>query len=222
MKIKINLYLSLLTLFSSFFLLSCKKESLTANGNFMSEVRPIGSFTKIMTSGSTPIYIRYGTEPQIRIEGSENLVRKFNTDRTGSTVNFGYPRASISKDDVKVYLTIPMIEGINISGNSDIEFLNDFPPQEELEIRISGSGTVLCSGSLKAKSAAVNISGSGTIKLQKLNADYADFKISGSGDCYMTVNKKLEANISGSGNIYYQGNPELISKIKGSGKLIRL
>jgi hypothetical protein len=66
------------------------------------------------------------------------------------------------------------------------------------------------------------ISGSGHVRAFDLVAKRANAKISGSGNCELTVTQSLDARISGSGNIRYKGDPSVNVNVSGSGKVTRV
>lgn len=107
---------------------------------------------------------------------------------------------------------------IKVSGSSDVEFVNHFANQKDLEVRISGSGkidldmdardinaNISGSGDLFMKGSADNldfsVTGSGNINAYELTAQKADVRISGSGGMELSVENRLDAHISGSGSV---------------------
>ena len=83
---------------------------------------------------------------------------------------------------------------------------------------VSGSGDIELNGTCKSFEAAV--AGSGDIEGYELKAETADLKISGSGTIHANVEKEIVARISGSGNIRYKGNPKIEDiKVSGSGNV---
>jgi hypothetical protein len=63
------------------------------------------------------------------------------------------------------------------------------------------------------------ISGSGDIDCNNLDAEDVTAHISGSGTIRAAAYKSLDVHISGSGKVYYRGNPRITTNISGSGKL---
>jgi len=200
----------------------CKKDLLRGNGKKISEQRATGNFDKIYTSGSAPVYITYGQNFSVRVTGSQNLVAEYLTDVANGELRLGYGNIQIRKDDVEIHITAPAVERVIINGSARIEFLGNFPFQNEFTGDISGSGEVKVTGSMKSALTKFNMSGSGRATMQNLISSKAELKISGSGDIYNTVNEDLVATISGSGNIYYSGNPTIHKAMSGSGKIIKI
>ena len=87
----------------------------------------------------------------------------------------------------------------------------------QLETEISGSGSIYLSGF--AEQHRARISGSGKIDALDMRARNAAVSITGSGDCLLTALDRLYAKISGSGNALYKGHPQIRKTISGSGKV---
>jgi len=101
---------------------------------------------------------------------------------------------------------------ISGSGSMDLEL-----ETSQLETEISGSGSIYLSGF--AEHHRARISGSGKIDALDMRARNAAVTITGSGDCLMTALDRLYAKISGSGNALYKGYPQVRKTITGSGKV---
>lgn len=139
-------------------------------------------------------------------------------------------------DDLTIYISMPSLEAASLSGSGKLESLDQFTGKniklsvsgsgkmllkvvaENLDAHVSGSGSIETSGS--AQNFEAHISGSGKVKAEDLRAGSVDVHISGSGDCYVHVDDKLEARISGSGNVRYTGSPTTVNaRTSGSGKI---
>lgn len=203
-------------------LMACSKDKLTANGDKTTETRQPGNFTGVNTSGSTAIHISYGTEHQVVLKGSNNLIPYYKTEIINGILYLGYQKASVQHDDVEAFVTLPFLHNIFLSGSSEVDISGKFPTIETLRISISGSGELEANDLLTAKETNISISGSGEADLKKLNTKKADIDLSGSGEVKIGVEEQLKVRISGSGKVQYLGTPEIDSKISGSGKLIKL
>ena len=202
-------------------LTSCTKERLEANGNKITELRTPGTFDGVSSSGSNAVYITQGQEFHVELRGSSNLISSFETKVRGNTLELGYKNASVSDDDIEVYITMPELEFLALTGSGEMSVRGSFPGQDKFNLRISGSGDINLHDELEVKNADFDLSGSGKAELEYLRAENADIDISGSGDVKLSVSGHLRARISGSGQVFYKGNPELDSKVTGSGKVVK-
>lgn len=213
---------ALITLATLFLLLvSCKKDRLTANGDMKTERRNPGMFTGVSASGSNAIHISYGEEYKVELKGSSNLIPYFSTKVVGGTLNLNYERASVSRDDLVIYVTLPLLKNISLSGSAEVEVKGSFPLINLFQVDVSGSGEVEVKDPMQANNINISVSGSGEVDLEKLGARFVTTDISGSGDVRVKVEERLKASISGSGKVYYTGSPVVESNISGSGKLIK-
>jgi len=240
---KITLLLVLLSTLS-FTFSSCVKEVFCEDGegDLVNVILDLDEFTGINSMGADDVYITQGDQQKVEVRGHENIIERLETEVKNGTWDISLEDGRCYTDYVlKVYITVPVIEEISITGSADI-FVDDFENQNSLEIDITGSGDIELKDFLKCESLKVDVTGSGNIEcrgefdnLKELEIDIAgsgnfegyeapsqhcDIQISGSGNCEVNVNEKLEIKISGSGNIYYKGNPYISTNITGSGDII--
>jgi hypothetical protein len=118
---------------------------------------------------------------------------------------------------VKVTLTAPDVRHFGLSGSGDLTIANY--AQDDLDIEVSGSGDVTGSG--KAKSVKLDISGDSTVDLGALASDSAQAEISGSGKATIAPASAADLHISGDGEIDLKTRPaKLNSDVSGSGKIV--
>jgi len=206
---------------SSLLLISCSKDRLTASGDKTTETRELRDFSGVKSSGANDVHITYGEEFKVTLKGSDNLVPYFKTEVVGNTLHLGYERVNVRRDDIEVFVTLPEIQYVSVSGSGSVDIYGSFPEVEFFDVAISGSGEVEIEDPFEANESVIKISGSGEADLERLTANHAEINISGSGDAKLRVAETLKARISGSGKIYYKGNPQVDSHISGSGKVIK-
>jgi hypothetical protein len=201
---------------------SCNKDRVKGSGPVTSEQRNVTGFTGITVNGATDIFISQGTSFDVKVKAYSNLLPYFETKVEDGILSLGYRRnTNVSNDNSQVYITMPSINLISLSGSSDIICTGIFPSTTDMSAAISGSGSISIAGGA-ADNFTVKISGSGDVKAFGFDAKKADITISGSGNVEVNVAESLEVAISGSGNILYKGSPAVInSQISGSGKLIK-
>lgn len=200
----------------------CSKDRLTASGDKTTETRFPGEFTGLSTSGSNPVHIAYGTTFKIELKGSGNLLPYFKTRVMTSTLYLGYEKASVQHDDVEVFITLPIIKKLAISGKSTVSIAGSFAATDYFRLSISGTGQVFVKDAFQSDEVLIDISGNGKADLQNISSKDAKVHLSGKGDVSIKVQNKLKARISGSGNVYYTGDPEVDAALTGSGKVIKI
>jgi len=144
------------------------------------------------------------------VRGPEDVIRHVRLDK--GRLDFDTP--SLDADDVTIELTAPRVTRFVVSGSGRLA-IHDYK-QDQLAVRITGDGNVTADGA--AKSAAVDISGSGDADLAELSVDGAEVIISGAGEAKVGPKTWAKLNISGSGNVDLLSHPRrLESQISGSG-----
>lgn len=105
----------------------------------------------------------------------------------------------------------------NITGSGEFLGKGEF---DSVELKLSGSGRIGLEGA--SRDFLATISGSGRVDAKDLKAKTAHVRISGSGSMELSVEDRLEAELSGSGGLRYWGDPELDSHVSGAGAIHRV
>jgi hypothetical protein len=231
-----KLIITSLALAPALFFTSCE-DALRGEGEVVSRTRTIGAFEKVDVGGNFELYLTQGPAADILLEGQENILAELSTQVRGNELVIKYDRNRVKNHKtVKIYLTMPQLSGISVSGSNKVKGLSewqvndldikssgsasinlDLKNADEVDSRISGSGDLTLTGN--ANSYDGDISGSGQIKAFDFTTKKADISVSGSGRCEVTVTQELKAKISGSGKIRYKGNPSVSTSISGSGSV---
>ncbi len=208
------------------------------------QVRDVSSFSAVSLKVSGTVYLKQGSQQSVRVEASESTLEELITEVKDRTLvirfksnNFFWRSFNHSK--IEIYVTVPDIEALSVSGSGNIESGNiksriiDFTvsgsgdisinslDSERVKATISGSGNIRLNGG-GAGEFTTTISGSGGIKAVDFEAENANIQVSGSGGCTLTALKSLKARVSGSGGIAYKGSPQLDTNVSGSGRIKKL
>ena len=207
-----------------------------------SQKREASAFTEVSLRIGADVHLKQGNTQSVEVKGKESTLDKLITEVKGRTLVIRYPNdAWFSKwtpGTVDIYLTMPQIDGLAISGSGSI-FTDGEIESRILELMISGSGDIKMAdlksekvsatlsgsgnihlfGKKNASELKATISGSGNVKAIEFPADNVDVKIVGSGNCWVNAGKNLVAKLAGSGNVVYRGNPSVDSSIAGSGNV---
>jgi hypothetical protein len=203
------------------------------------EVRKVSGFTGIGLSIAADIYISQAAEYKVEIEADADYLEKIETVVEGDILkikNKDHFSFEFHSKKVKVYISMPQISSISISGSGDILAETAIKSDDlkikisgsgnikienlsvrKLDLGISGSGDILLAGTDVAESASYSISGSGDIKNENLQCKKVEIHVSGSGDVRVWAVDELLAKVSGSGDVYYKGRPLVDAKTSGSG-----
>lgn len=218
------------------FTFSCTAPVLS--GEILKENRNVQSFSSISLTLSADVYLTQGTTQKIEIEGDKNSVAEVLTKVDGNTLKIT-TRDTFHGNlgNITVYITVPEIEGLSVSGSGDIIAQSDIRT-DEMDMSVSGSGSIKLK-ELKSRETSATITGSGNINIASgeaqselevvitgsgsfsadgMSAVEADVTITGSGSAKVNAVKELNTNITGSGSVGYKGNPIVNANSTGSGR----
>jgi hypothetical protein len=169
------------------------------------------------------IFIYQGNEQKVEIEGSENILRKLETNVNGGKLEITYRRKIVCYRKLILYITLKDIEGLKVSGSGKI-YCDSKLNAQDLKLKVSGSG-IININELLVTNLQSEINGSGDINLETLkNAQDLKLKVSGSG--LININElsvtNIQNEVDGSGKILLNSGKtvsKLEVKINGSGKV---
>lgn len=213
----------------------------TATAQAKEEVRSLSAFSKISLRISAKVFLVQGEKQSVKIVAEPETLEEIVTEVKDRTLAIRYPGNNFFRNwnpgKVEIYITVPEIDGLSVSGSGDINANEvksriidlaisgsgnikiDRLTAEKVDAAISGSGNISVSSGGVAQNLKARISGSGNIHAEGFEAENVDVQTSGSGNCSVTTNGALNVRVSGSGNVYYSGNPSIDSSISGSGKV---
>lgn len=179
----------------------------------------LDAFRSIGLGVAAEVYLTPGATQKVVVEGQQNIIDLLKKEVEKGSWNIGFPNNTRVRNyqTLKVYITLPKVEGLSIGGSGKIITQQPFAGLDKLDFSIGGSGTIEFAGSANALD--ISIGGSGNVKGEKLKVGECRVSIGGSGSAYVEVDDKLDVSIAGSGNVYYGGRPKVNSAIAGSGKV---
>jgi len=203
------------------FTMSCSKDDenpcVQAGGPIVTDTRMVDNFHSIEAVWVGNIYLTQGTSQVLEIVTHENILNLITTTVANGVLDLQLTGCTQGDLDLDVFITVPELRGVSLSGVGDIIGQTDFQT-DNLAISLEGVGNVNFSG--QANSFDLSISGVGNVSAFGLTAETCTIVISGSGDVEVTATNQLDVTISGTGNVYYKGNPMITSSISGSGSVI--
>lgn len=187
------------------------------------ETRNVDTFTKIAFRVPGKLYLRQGSPQKVVIKGKKDILEEIQTKVEGSRLiieNENRRWKWSSDDKVDVYITVKDINGLNVGGSGDLIGQTKIVT-DDIALNVSGSGNmkveVEASGDMES-----DVSGSGNIELRgKCRSFNSD--VSGSGKVILTLNASGNADfgVSGSGKIEASGSASKVkASISGSGKVL--
>jgi len=225
---------SFLLLAFPFVLTSCRHffgKRIRGNGNVKTEDHNVSGFKNVDCSASADVYITQGEPAGVKVEGDDNLLPYIEITQEGDRLIIR-DRSHVNldpTDGLKIYITSPEYNTIDASGAGDIVGQTKITSSDELNLRLSGAGsihmevnapTVDCSlsgaGSAylkgQAKNVDIELSGVGSTHCYDLQAENTKVDVSGVGSADVFASVKLDATVNGVGSINYKGNASDVSQ----------
>lgn len=197
--------------------------TLRVNGQV--EIREVPAFTEISLRIPAKVHLVQGEKQKIEIDANESTLKDLITEVSGRTLIIRFTTKnrlnfSFNPGNVEIYITAPEISALSIAGSGDIMAEGEWNTRI-MDLSVSGSGSLYVD-KLNAERVKAVISGSGDIVLKDgRKADEFSGNISGSGNIragsYEAAN--VNVRIAGSGNCSIHTNGNLIARIAGSGNV---
>lgn len=187
------------------------------------EVRNVEAFNKISFGFPGKLYLKQGSPQRVELEGDADILEEVETEVSGGRLKIGKDGKWFNWDNddkITVYITVPNIEAVAVSGSGDIIGQSRIRTND-LNLNVSGSGSLLleveASGGVDA-----NVSGSGDMDV-KGHFESFEGDVSGSGKIVLDarIDEAADFSISGSGEVKASGEADAVkAHISGSGKVL--
>ncbi len=206
------------------------------NGNDVTESFEVRDFSGVRLTIDGTVFLTQGDEQTVSITGESNIIDEIRLRVRNDVLIIDTDRCIRDYNELDIFITIPTIRELSLSGNGQIIGENTFLV-DDIDVSVSGSGemdlaleaddimgSISGSGEMLLEGSAdvldCRLSGSGELKAFDLLVNRADLIISGSGDMEVNVQEFLDVRISGSGDVFYKGNPEIDQRVSGSGNVV--
>jgi hypothetical protein len=210
------------------------------------EERSVPSFSEISLRIPGTLYLEQGETQSVEVVAKPSALEEIVTEVNGRQLNIrfkskNYFFKSFNPGKIEIFITVPEIDGLAVSGSGDIIAEDDIKSRildlavsgsgdinlsgldaERVKASISGSGDIIIGSGGVADDLSVSISGSGDVKAEGFEAKDVVVRIAGSGNCSVTSNGTIKAKVAGSGSVYYNGNPGIDSSVAGSGRVKKM
>lgn len=192
--------------------------------NQVTEMQP---FDEVNLAGPFDAMLEQGGGHSVRVEATAEQLEKMTIYVKDGELYIDQRKNEPSRtfDGVKVFVSAPMLKGIDIAGSGDITVPKALEVADlkidiagsgdiaiaqltchDMKISIAGSGDVIV-GPVQANTVKTSVAGSGDIEFEGLTCTTLNNSIAGSGDLtFNNMNVDLVKNsIAGSGNVTLRG-----------------
>ena len=201
------------------FMTACMFNGIAGSGKIVTEPRTVSDFSAVSLSGSGHVIVEQTGTESLTVTADDNLLPYIKTEVHGNTLELGTKDSMTNlnpTEDIVYKLTVKNLDDVRISGSgqADVKSLTE----NQLQVRISGSGDMTGQGTVDDLD--LRISGSGSYSGQQLKSKRATVGVSGSGSVLVNASDTLKASVSGSGSVEYVGDPQVSSNVSGSGSVV--
>ena len=197
----------------------------TGSGELTTASFDYTGFTLIEAEKGFELTVKQSQSYKIEITTDDNIRKYLDINKTGNILKIGLSGGHIDLTTLRVELSMPRIEGINLSGgasatitgfNSDKSFSVTLTEGSVLigDIVSGDSGFGISGGSIvKLTGSGGNLmarsSGGSEITLDEFPVNNADINIDGGGRSFFNINGRLDTVLTGSSELYYTGQAEM-------------
>ena len=141
------LQVTFLVLIFPFFLASCHHflgKRIKGDGNIKTEDHNVSGFKNLDCDASADVYITQGEPAGVKVEGDDNLLPYIEISQEGDRLVIR-DRSHVNldpTDGLKIYITSPEYNTIDASGAGDIVGQTKITNSDELNLRLSGAGSI--------------------------------------------------------------------------------
>jgi Putative auto-transporter adhesin, head GIN domain len=184
------------------------------SGVAATEARSLPAFGRVDLAGANTVSVRAGRTQSVAVRADDNLLRSVTTRVQDGVLVVGTTGSFAAKAPMSVDIGVPSLEAVTLSGTGRVEVQS--VRADRLIVRLSGSGVVRVSGSVRRLD--VTIEGSGEAQLRGLAARHVRATVAGAGVIAVDARRTLDASIQGVGEIVYGGSPARVkTNIAGTG-----
>jgi phage shock protein PspC (stress-responsive transcriptional regulator) len=193
------------------------------------------NFDELDIRGVFDIHIERSDEFAVELMGSETEKKRYKIFRSGNTLvidysgskKFDWNKDVIDMDEMRINITMPMLEKIEAEGFGKIKFENFTADGLDIELR----GPVQLEGKIEANDLVINMTGkseaelSGTVnnldaevqfasklRAYNLHAQNAIVEVNGASSAKVNVSQTLEMDEGLASDIDYRGNPHIVNR----------
>lgn len=207
------------------------------NGQIAKRVFKLADFQVVSASSGIDLYLEPSSKCEAAVVTDKNVLDLIEVEQRGNAVIFSLKeRVRRTSAGIKVYLSFKTLEGIKVSGGSDVFMANSGAVVKGDKLSLTGSGGISANLKLdvakfscdisggcdivaagKATSFNLEMSGGCVVKAKDLITESCSIRGSGGTDATVTATKSISTAVSGGADVSYYGNPEKVSISKSGG-----
>ena len=197
----------------------------------------VSGFTKVDAGENFRLLIQPGESFSVSAEGCSRELNELELDVRGQELEIRYNRHRNNRRRVDITITMPQLDGFDISGAARANVLR-FGAHDEFSASVSGAAEASFTGDverldvnlsgtaeLELKGTAdgmdAQLSGNARLKAYDMPAREVSIDASGASKAWVRASESLRVDASGSADIFYKGNPSTDIRLSGASKVVR-
>lgn len=185
-----------------------KFSGVKGSGNAKTETRNVSGFNRVDASNAVNVEITVQNNFSVTVEADDNLLQNIKTEVSGDTLKIYSEEGMSTKSKINVKISMPQIEGLELSGASNGNVTN--VKADSFEIKASGASKVKIDGTAKELNAEA--SGASKLDAENLRVENADVEATGASSAVVSATDQLNLEASGASRISYTGEPKSIKQ----------
>jgi hypothetical protein len=181
-----------------------------------SEPRTVPAFHAVELAGTMEVEVAVGKGQSVQVSGEADLLAKVSTVVKSGVLVIDTPRDLRRRHHLHVAVTVPELSAVSLSGTGGMKITG--VSSERFAMDVSGTGQLIVKGS--TGSLRIDVGGTGEVVAKELTAKSAVVDVSGTGSATLFVTDSLEADVTGTGSIDVHGKPAKVRKsVSGVGSI---
>jgi hypothetical protein len=202
---------------AKFFSFSVNFGGVQGSGNVQTEKRGVADFKAIEVGGIFEVEVVAQKDFGVEVEADDNLLQFIKTEVKGGTLEISTERKISPKGRIRVRVSAPDIESLQVSGVSKLSLAN--VKNDSLKVYASGASKLKVDG--ETGNLEIELSGASKIDAESLKAENVDVDASGASSASVNVSGDLKADLSGASKVTYTGNPKNLEKSTSGASSVR-
>ena len=204
----------------------------------VTEIRPLGEFTRIDMDGGAKVNLVQGNEHSITVEGSRRVVDQVVTEVKDGVLEIYYRDRKLFEnwaESLTLTITFTNLSDFKLDGGvelkadnlnlEDLNFIINGGASVKLEnllantlnMKLAGGGDISVSGI--AENQNIEVSGGTNYQAEALKSSNVRVKIIGAANVEVWAIGTLDLDLAGAYSVKYWGTPVITQKITGLGEV---
>ena len=204
----------------------------------VTEIRPLGEFTRIDMDGGAKVNLVQGNEHSITVESSRRVVDQVVTEVKDGVLEIRYRDRKLFENwGESLTLTITFANLTDFKLDGGVELKADNLNLQDLNITINGGASVRINNLMAttlsmdlagggdihvagvAENQTIDVSGGTNYQAEDLKSAHVNVEIAGAGNVVVWATETLNLDLAGAYSVSYWGSPQITQSIGGIGQI---